>query len=81
MYVPDFLIVYMDKNDQKHVEIVEIKPASEVPGYKAKRLSEATKLAQAINAAKWHAAAIYCAKRGWKFRVATEDDLFKFKRK
>lgn len=81
MYIPDFLILYLDKDNRQHCDVVEIKPAQETPGYKAKRLTEHTKLAQAINAAKWQAATLFCAKRGWTFRVATEEQLFAFERK
>lgn len=81
MYVPDILAVYVDKNGKQHCDLIEIKPLKETPGYKAKRLDEHTKLTQAINAAKWQAATQYAAKRGWTFRVLTEEDLFKFKRK
>ena len=79
MYIPDFMIIYMDKTNKKHCEIVEIKPAKEVPGYTKKRLDERAKLAQAINAAKWSAALEFCLKRGWKFRVATERELYGYK--
>lgn len=89
VYVPDFLVVYLDKNGQKFCEMIEVKPLDEVPGYQAisertgkpKRLSQKDKATQAINAAKWQAALAVCAKRGWKFRVATENLLFKYTRK
>ena len=29
IYVPDFFIVYQDKNGQKHAEVVEVKPESQ----------------------------------------------------
>jgi hypothetical protein len=80
MYIPDFLVIYMDKNGQKHCEVIEIKPEKEMPTYTGK-VSPRTKLTQVINAAKWQAAMVYCHKRGWKFRICTERDLFAFKRK
>src|SRR3954467_3999884 len=32
IYVPDFFVVYNDKNDVQHKELIEIKPAQEVLG-------------------------------------------------
>ena len=78
VYIPDFLIVY-EKNGKKLVDMLEVKPAKEVPGMLAegkRRLTAKDKLAQAINAAKWQAAIAYCAKRGVRFRVMTEHELF-----
>jgi len=80
MYIPDFLVIYMDKNSQKHCDMIEIKPEKEMPGF-AGKVTSRTKLIQTINAAKWQAAIAYCVKRGWCFRVMCERDLFSFKRK
>jgi hypothetical protein len=89
VYIPDFLVKYVDKDGNETVEMIEVKPAKEVPGYQ--KLSEKTgkplkvsardKAAQIVNAAKWQAAMAFCAKRNIKFRVATEDILFAYKRK
>ena len=81
MYIPDFLVIFVDKDGNKRCEMIEIKPIKETPGFNQGRISAKTKLVQAINQAKWAAAAAYCHKRGWYFRVATERDLFGFKRK
>lgn len=81
MYIPDFLISYIDKNGQQHAEMIEIKPLKETPGYSEKRVDARTKLVQAVNMAKWRAAQAFCAKRGIHFRVMTERDLFSYKRK
>jgi hypothetical protein len=75
MYIPDFLAIYMDRNNSKHVEIIEIKPLKEHPNFTG-NVSTRTRLTQAINQAKWTAALIYCKKRGWSFRIMTEKDLF-----
>ena len=74
-YVPDFLVIYVDRNNEKHVELIEIKPAKESPLYEG-RVNRVTKLYQAINAAKWMAASKFCAQKGWKFKVMTERELF-----
>lgn len=81
VYIPDFLIVYMDKKGKKFAEMIEVKPAKEVPGMLNEKISKRDRLSQIINAAKWQAASIYCAKRGIKFRIVTEKDMFAFKRK
>jgi hypothetical protein len=81
VYVPDFLVVYENKGT-KHAEIIEVKPAKEVPGLltEGKRLSQKDRAAQIVNAAKWQAAIAFCTKRNIKFRVLTELDLYLFKR-
>lgn len=81
VYVPDFLILYLDKNNKQHCEVFEIKPESETPGAKVRKLNEYARLTQSLNAAKWQAATIFCAKRGWTFRVATEKQLFAYGRR
>jgi len=80
MYVPDFLVIYVDRSGAKHCEMIEVKPLKECPQYTGK-VSKQTALVQAINAAKFQAAIAYCAKRGWKFRVANEQEMFAYKRK
>jgi hypothetical protein len=78
-YRPDFFVMYVDKGMKKHAEMLEIKPAKETPWYQGK-IDKNTKLVQIVNAAKWKAAYIYCAKRGWKFRIAGAEQLFAFTR-
>jgi hypothetical protein len=80
MYIPDLFVAYADKNNKQHCEVIEIKPAEQMPGYPGK-VSSRTKLMQAINAAKWQAALVYCAKRNWKFRIMNEKQLFGYERK
>lgn len=75
VYVPDFLIVYVDKNQKKHVEMIEIKPASQM--LKEKVGKNPYNQAQYVkNLAKWEAAAAFCSQRGIKFRVINETDIF-----
>jgi hypothetical protein len=75
IYVPDFFIVYVDKNKNKHAEVVEVKPANqtfrEAVGKNAARQAEYVK-----NLAKWEAAAAWCKQQGIKFRVVNEGDIF-----
>lgn len=79
IYVPDFFVIYLDKNNKQHAEVMEIKPFDEVPpaisGYKGK-VSKLKEAKQILNTAKFAAAMEHCVKRGWHFRIATEKDLF-----
>jgi hypothetical protein len=74
VYVPDFLIEYLDKNNKKHIELIEIKPKKEA--YMESARTERDKARLYVNTAKWKAAAIYSEDRGIKFRVLTEDQIF-----
>jgi|TARA_Y100000389_G_C17425926_1_gene499524 hypothetical protein len=75
VYVPDFLVVYKDKNDRKHTELIEIKPSKETTMETARSYRD--KLSVAVNMAKWAAADNWCKANGIKFRVVTEYDIFK----
>lgn len=75
IYVPDFLIVYVDKNQRKHTELVEIKPSKEATMESAKSYRD--KLMVAINMAKWAAADNWARANNIRFRVVTEFDIFK----
>jgi TnsA endonuclease N terminal len=85
VYIPDFLVSFVDRDGKARVEMIEVKPLKEVPGAEALtegmgkkvRLSRVDRLVQAINAAKWEAARKFCAKRNIHFRVMTEADLFR----
>ncbi len=75
IYVPDFFIVYNDKNGKKHAEVVEVKPTNhtlkEAVGKSAYNQQQYVK-----NLAKWEAATAWCKQQGIKFRVVTESDIF-----
>lgn len=73
-YVPDFLVMFQDKNGRQRAELVEVKPKKEAMMENAK--SRRDKAALAINMAKWQAAMTWCAKNGVTFRLITEDQLF-----
>jgi hypothetical protein len=75
IYVPDFFIVYVDKNSKKHAELVEVKPASQTLREKVGK--SAYNQEQYIkNLAKWEAATAWCKQQGIIFRVINEDDIF-----
>lgn len=80
IYVPDFLIIYIDKNMKKHAELVEIKPAKQT--LKERVGKNPYDQAQFVkNMAKWEAASAWCKQNGIKFRIINEDDIFHNPRK
>ena len=75
VYVPDFFIVYVDKNGRKHAEMVEVKPKSQTSMESAGR-SIGKKKQVLINHAKWEAANAYARQNKIRFRVVSEEELF-----
>ncbi len=75
VYIPDFLIVYVDKNMKKHVEVIEIKPLKQTVAEKVGR-NPYDQAQYVKNMAKWEAAGHFCRQRGINFRVINETDLF-----
>jgi hypothetical protein len=75
IYVPDFLIIYTDKNGQKHAEVIEVKPTKETTLEAAGRSTRA-QAAAIVNLAKWEAARAWCKNQGLTFRVVTENEIF-----
>jgi len=75
VYVPDFLITYVDKNMKKHAELIEIKPRNQAVlehvGKNAYNQAQYVK-----NMAKWAAANKWAQQQGLKFRVINETDIF-----
>lgn len=74
-YLPDLLMVYLDKNGKQHAEIVEIKPSSQTIN-KPGKMSIRDKAALMVNAAKWQAAAAYCRAAKLGFRIISENEIF-----
>lgn len=74
IYVPDFVISYVDKTGKGHTELVEIKPMNQTLSEKAR--GPKNKIALAINKAKWSSANKWAKKNGMSFRVLTEADMF-----
>jgi hypothetical protein len=74
IYVPDFLIVYMDSKMNKHAEVIEVKPKKETSMTFAK--SKRDQAAVILNLAKWQIANVWCKAQGMKFRIITEDQIF-----
>lgn len=72
-YIPDFFVVYVDKDGKKHAEIIEIKPSGQTIGSAKGQYDQAHAV---INEAKWRAARTWCAAQGIGFRIVTEKDIF-----
>ena len=75
VYVPDFLITYIDKNQKKHVELIEIKPANQMIAEKVGK-NPYNQAQYVKNMAKWSAAGAWCRNQGIKFRIINEKDIF-----
>ena len=75
VYVPDFFIVYVDKNGRKNAELIEVKPLSQTRMEMAGK-SMGKKKQVIINQAKWEAANAYARQNKIRFRVVSEDQLF-----
>lgn len=75
IYVPDFFIQYTDKTGKMHVELIEIKPASQQILERVGR-SKNNQAQYIKNQAKWAAATAWCKQQGIKFRVLNQNDLF-----
>ena len=75
IYVPDFFIQYLDKNNKLNVELIEIKPSKQQLLEKVgKSISNQKQFIK--NQAKWQAAQMWCKQQGITFRVLNENDIF-----
>lgn len=74
-YYPDFWVKYQDKDGNINIELIEVKPMKQVRF--PKRGSVQEKATWAVNMAKWTAAKVLCDKHKIKFRILTEEGLFK----
>ncbi len=74
VYVPDFVVTYIDANGKTKAEIIEVKPAKETFLEQAK--SPRAKAAVALNAFKWQAAQAFAKSNGMTFRVMNEGNIY-----
>jgi hypothetical protein len=74
IYVPDFMIMYVNKNGEKFGELIEIKPSTQTTLESAKSVRD--QAAAVLNMHKWQAAQAWCSQNGLRFRVVTEHDIF-----
>lgn len=75
VYVPDFFIQYVDKNNTMHVELIEVKPASQTILERVGK-NKYNQAQYVKNQAKWAAANMWCKQQGIKFRILNENDMF-----
>jgi hypothetical protein len=74
VYIPDFIVTYIDANGKQHAEIIEIKPAKETFLEQAK--SQKSRAAVALNAYKWKAAQEFAKHHNMTFRVMNENHIY-----
>ena len=74
-YVPDFIVTYRGPNNTTHAELIEIKPKKQ--SLIEDKMNSRDRAIVAINHFKWEAAQRWCKANGLKFRVITEDDIFR----
>lgn len=75
IYVPDFIIQYVDRNNKLNTELIEVKPENQA--FLESVGKNKTRQAMFIqNQAKWAAAQVWCKQQGIRFRVVTEKDIF-----
>lgn len=75
VYVPDFFIEYVDKLGVTHIELIEIKPASQTLLEKTGK-NKYNQQQYIKNQAKWAQARIWCKQNGIVFRIVNENDIF-----
>lgn len=79
-YFMDFYIEYKNRSGKIIKEIIEVKPSSQTKPPRKKRSGKSNLYEQvtyAVNIAKWQAATKWAKKRGIKFRIMTEKELFR----
>ena len=75
IYVPDFLITYRTRQNILVGEVIEIKPKKQ--SIIESKMNNRDRMVVAINYAKWDSATKWCNRNGLKFRVITEEDMFR----
>jgi hypothetical protein len=75
IYIPDFLITYRTRHNTLIAEVIEIKPKKQ--SIIESKMNNRDRMVVAINYAKWDSATKGCNRNGLKFRVLTEEDMFR----
>lgn len=79
-YFVDFVIQIINKEGKTETVMIEVKP--KVQTQEPKKQPKVTKrylnevFTWGVNKAKWDAAREYCADRGWRFMIMTEEEIF-----
>lgn len=79
IYIPDFLLIYMDKTGRQHSELIEVKPITQTLQERARTRND--RLAVVLNHTKWKAAEAFCRRHQIKFRILTEEQIYRQHRK
>lgn len=84
-YFVDFYVEATGRDGETKIMLLEVKPAGQTkqpdkPKRTTKRYITEV-MTYGINQAKWDAAKKYCDKKGWEFKIITEQELFKKKSK
>lgn len=74
IYVPDFLIYYIDRSGNHCADVIEVKPKKETSLGEAK--SRRDQAYTVLNMAKWEAAKAWCKQKGLNFKIVTEEQIF-----
>lgn len=78
-YFPDFLAEIRTANGEIRTFMLEVKPKAQTKEPKKKTRKTKRYISEVvtwgINQEKWKSAIEYCKKRGWEFRLITEDEL------
>ncbi len=74
IYIPDFLVTFIQKGGGTVTKLIEIKPLHEADQWFARNSNDSVTKMQ--NDAKWAAAQAWAMRRGIDFTVLTEADLF-----
>ena len=75
IYIPDFLVTFLDKSGNRRTKLIEIKPLSQAAESRG-RNSSAASIIRMKNEAKWGAATQWAMRRGVDFLVLTEAELY-----
>lgn len=79
-YFVDFVINIKNKQGKFETVMIEVKPKAQTQ--EPKKQKKITKryinevFTYGVNQAKWKAAEEYCADRGWRFMIMTEEQIF-----
>ena len=76
-YFPDYWVEYKNRHGNIVEEIIEVKPSNQVFLNRKKRVTNYDRWIRAINESKWRAATEYCNKRGIKFQILTENQIYR----
>lgn len=74
IYIPDFIVRYIDKTGKQWTELIEVKPSHETNINEAS--SRRSRMSVELNIQKWTAAQAWCKRNGIRFRVLTEQNIY-----